>query len=232
MTIKNSTIGLRCDLTNGLPATTTTLTDTQIYNSSVNGLLAIGSDISAENLVIGNSGQASLNIVLGGRYDFTHCTLTNYWTSGFRSFPTVSISNKLETDNILISDLSQADFTNCIIYGNENLELTLDYIEPESTNFNYRFENCLIKFNDFTNQFSGNPLYDFDGGNYPGYILNENPNFLDSNNNEFLIELGNSPAQNSGLTLTPPGVDILNNPRNATNPDIGAYNAGVFPSED
>ena len=53
--IKNAGIGIRCDSisSNGTP--TLELKNTEIYNSSEQGLLALGSHVRAENVVIGNS---------------------------------------------------------------------------------------------------------------------------------------------------------------------------------
>lgn len=227
VTIKNPIIGLRSDLNDG--DLTTTLTNTQIYNSSISGLLAIGGNIEGRNLVIGNSGQATVHLAAGGTYDFKHCTFTNYWGNGFRSFPTLLVSNGLVSgENLILGDLIQADFTNCIIYGNENIEFLLE--KDDSVGFNYKFTNCLARFNDFSGNFSANPLYDFnDTALYEGMIFNQNPEFLDRNNNQFMIEEGVSPADNTALDLMPSFNDILNTVRPIGASDIGAYQATIFP---
>ena len=58
VTIKNGTIAIRSDLNDG--DLTTTLNNTQLYNHSVNALLAIGGNIEANNLVASNCGQATV----------------------------------------------------------------------------------------------------------------------------------------------------------------------------
>src|SRR5690554_423091 len=94
-TIKNSTVGLL------LEDSPVTLKNVQIYNSANVGLLARTGVIDAENMVISNSGQSSLAIQLGGSYEFRHSTFANYWNNGFRTFPTVSLDNSLETEEYI-----------------------------------------------------------------------------------------------------------------------------------
>jgi hypothetical protein len=87
----------------------------------------------------------------------------------------------------------------------------------------------LLRFNDSSNQFDNNELYDFDNITfYEGNIFNEDPKFLDKNNNEFLIPEGESPANNAGYEITPSYNDILNSIRSPGNYDIGAYQASTF----
>ncbi|HET8809426.1 MAG TPA: hypothetical protein VFM65_04085 [Flavobacteriaceae bacterium] len=227
-TIKNATVGILMDSNDGGPTPTLTLKNTQIYNSANVGLLAKTGHVYGENLVINNSGQASLNLSLGGKYNFVHCTFANYWNSGIRQFPAVLIENVLETpENIFVSDLVEANFTNCIIYGNENIELLFN--KSEEAAFNFKFKNCLIRFNDFNNNFSGIAEYDFENpALYENSVLNEDPVFLDPNKNQ--LNIGEESAAN-GIAL--PNLvpqDILGTPRNA-NPDAGAYESVVFPEE-
>jgi len=228
VTIKNATIGLRSDGNDG--DLTTTITNTQLYNHSVNGLFAFNGDIEGKNIVIGNCGQASVSLALGGTYDFKHCTFTNYWSNGFRSYPTLVLSNSLSTiDTLFISDLN-ATFTNCIIYGNENLEFSFE--KEDGAAFNYKFTNCLMRFDDSSNQLTNNPLYDFNNPIfYEGNIFNQEPKFLDKFNNQFQIEESVSPGDNTGLEIIPSFNDILNTVRTTGNYDIGAYQASVFPTD-
>jgi len=224
VTIKNGTIGIRNDGNDG--DLTTTITNTQLYNHSVNGLLALQGNIEGKNIVVGNCGQASVNLALGGTYNFEHCTFTNYWSNGFRSFPTLAMSNWLEG---FASNLN-INFTNCIIYGNEDLEFLFDKVVE--ADFNYKFTNCLLRFNDYSNQFNTNPLYDFSNLTlFEGNIFNQDPVFLDKFNNQFQIEEGISPADNNGFEIIPSFNDILNTARTTGNYDIGAYQASVFPTD-
>jgi len=233
-TIKNSTIGI---LSDGNPNATNnklTITNSQIYNSSSFGLLGRNTSIKGENVVINNSGLSSFAGTLGGKYNFTHSTIANYWGNGFRKFPSVLLNNFVldEENNATIANLIEANFNNCIIYGNDNPEILLDEIEDESVSFNFKFTNCLIRFDDTNNQFTG-ANYDFnDISKYEGNTFNKDPNFKDTNLNELIIG-DESAANNKGLATfsTQVPLDILNINRTSS-PDIGAYEHITFAEED
>ena len=207
-----------------------TLRNVQIYNSSNIGILARTGSIYGENVVINNSGQSSLALQLGGSYEFNHCTFVNYWTGGFRSFPAVTIENTLETQEILfVSDLIKADFTNCIIYGNDRREFALS--KSDEGEFNFSFKNCLIRFEDDRGDYADNPLYNFaDPSLYSENVFNVDPIFQNNERNNFNIENGNSGAENIGLNGIPPAIDLNGTPR-GTPPDAGAYESTIFPED-
>lgn len=228
-TIKNATIGILMDSNDGGTTPTLTLKNTQIYNSATIGLWAKTGHIYGENLVINNSGQASLNISLGGKYNFVHCTFANYWTSGIRQFPAVLIENVLETtEGVFVADLVEANFTNCIIYGNENIELF--FSKSEEAAFNYKFKNCLIRFNDFNNSFEGIPEYDFTNpALFENVLLNEDPVFFKPRENK--LNIGEKSAANGLAVPNLVPQDILGIAR-TENPDAGAYESVIFPEEE
>lgn len=223
-TIKNGTVGILVD------ASPLNLSNVEIYNSTNVGLLSRTAFIEAENLVINNSGQTSLAIQLGGSYQFKHCTFANYWTGGFRSFPTVSIENIFETEEgTFRADLVKADFINCIIYGNERREYSL--FRNEDSAFNFKFENCLVRFEDPTGEFADNPLYDFSNpALYPSTKFNLDPVFQNTERNNFNIKAGESGAEGIGKPGVGPAKDLNGTTRNNP-PDAGAYEASVFPED-
>lgn len=230
-TIKNNVVGILMESNDG--DRTLTLSNVQIYNSANVGLLSRTGDVYGENMVITNSGQSSLAVQLGGNYTFNHCTFGNYWTNSFRSFPTISLDNSLPISEtqILVADLVDANFTNCIIYGSEQREVAL--IEDESAAFNFNFTNSLIRFDDPQGDFDGLPNYNFDNqALYTNCIFNADPIFQDVTVNNLNIEEGTSAAQSIGLSGILPLVDLNGTQRNATAPDAGAYEATVFPKED
>ena len=223
-TIKNSTVGIL------LENSPLTLRNVQIYNNATVGLLSRTGFVEGENMVINNSGQSSLAIQLGGSYEFRHCTFANYWTNSFRSFPAVSLDNTLGED--LEEDLIKADFINCIIYGNESREFSL--FKNDDAAFNFKFENCLVRFEDPNGDFDENPLYDFSNASlYPNLVQNQDPVFQNTEMNNFNIESGTSAAENIGVFLTnPPSILKDLNGVDRSNPsDAGAYETTTFPED-
>jgi hypothetical protein len=224
-TIKNSTVGLLVD-GNQDDSSKLEITNTQIYNSSNFGVLGRATSISAENLVINKSGQSSFAATFGGNYNVVHSTIANYWTNSFRQFPALLLNNfSVDSDlNIIPNALISANFTNCIIYGNDNPELLLDPI-PDA-GFDFKFKNCLIYFNDPNNNFSG-PYYNFEDLNfYENLFFNMNPEFLDPQQNKLQIPLS-SPAASKGISAGELNTDITGAPRSSPS-DLGAYNATDF----
>ncbi|WP_445735580.1 hypothetical protein [Mariniflexile sp.] len=230
-TIKNATVGILCDGNPNVPTEKLKITNSQIYNSSSFGILGRNTSIKGENVVVNNSGQSSVAGTFGGKYNFTHCTIANYW-NGSRQLPSLLLNNFVldEDNNATITDLTQANFNNCIIYGNDNPEILLDEIEDASVVFNFKFTNCLIRFQNNNNNFKG-PNYDLtDTNHYVGNIFNKDPNFKNANENMLIIG-EKSEAKNKGLPsfATQVPFDILNVNRTAA-PDIGAYQYIVFPT--
>ena len=233
-TIKNATVGILCDGNPNDVNNKLTITNSQIYNSSSFGILGRNTSIVGENVVINNAGQSSFAGTIGGKYNFTHSTIVNYWDNGFRSAPSVFLNNYVESENntVIITDLTEANFNNCIIYGNDNPEILLDEIEDEAVSFNFKFTNCLIRFEDNNNNFTG-ANYDLNDTNrYENNIFNENPDFKDPDLNMLIIG-DESAAINKGLAAFAIQVpfDILNVNR-TTSPDLGAYQYITFPEED
>lgn len=230
VTIKNNLVGLLMDSNDG--DRTLTLKNVQIYNTATSGLLAQTGDVYGENLVISNAGQSSLALTLGGRYRFVHSTFSNYWANSFRSRPAVQVTNALaiSDDEILVADLEQAEFVNCIIYGTEQREIGL--YKEELGAYNVLFDHCLIKFEDPLNTYADDPLYNFDDNTvYQNLVLNEDPVFENINLNDFDISLEESAAVNrgsqAGASAVP--VDLNGQTRPLNSPDLGAYQAITFP---
>ena len=227
-TIKNAAVGILSDGNGEDIVEKLSITNSQIYNSSNFGILGRATSIKGENLVINNSGQSSFAGTIGGKYNFTHCTIANYWNNSFRQFPSVLINNFLvdADNNIIVNDLLEANFNNCIIYGNDNPEFLIE--KEGETPINFKFTNCLIRFDNSNNSFT-QPEYDFnDNSLYENVVFNEEPDFLDVDTNQLIIG-ENSAANNQGNSIfaNQVPVDILNNDRTFS-PDIGAYQHIIF----
>lgn len=223
-TIKNATIGVLSEGNQSAVVDKLTINNSQIYNASNFGLLGRATSITAENLVINNCGQSSFAGTFGGKYNFTHCTIANYWNSSFRQFPSLLLNDFVLDENgmAVTNDLTEANFNNCIIYGNDNPEFLL---ENEGSVFNYKFTNCLLRFNNNNLEGSGN--YDFDDTTfYVDNVYNQNPDFKDPFEN--LMQIGEeSGAININTTTFGVNEDILGESRLGSI-DAGAYNFTVF----
>lgn len=223
LTIKNAEIGIYVEGNGASQTATLDIKNSQIHNSAIHNLWAKSATITAENIVLGSSGNSSLYCNLGGSYDFTHATIANYWSNGFRSGKALRVDNRNTTEAIKGMDLIQANFKNSIIDGNSSSELSLT-ANGENL-FNYSFQNCLIKFRDLNQQLEDNQLYDFQGEAYKAIIINGNPDYFNPKHYDFRIGL-DSDVVNQGDTSFAQQVplDIRNIDRTVA-PDLGAYQA-------
>lgn len=216
ITIKNATVGMLIDKNSG----TLNLHNVQIYNCTNYGILAKTATINGENVAINNCGDVGLACSLGGNYNFTHCTFANYWPKP-NQIP-VSLDNGDGTNQFA---LTNANFTNCLIYGSSSYGISLK--KEGASAFGYNFKNCLIKFVDF-GQFQTNPLYPIaNTTNYQNCLIaltysSNLPRFKNPQKNQLII--GSDSAAKEAADFAFSGFnDIMNKPR--TNPsDIGAYN--------
>jgi hypothetical protein len=226
LTVKNATVGMLVTGNDGTANPSLTLNNVQVYNCSNVGILARTGKITGQNVVINNCGETAFAGTFGGAYDFTHCTFANYWP---RPNQTCVVLSDDPINNVP-TPLESANFKNCIIYGSSNLGISL---KKEGTTFNYSFENCLIKFADFSNQFQNNPLYQFtSSANYTNCLIATNstvnrPEFKNPNQNQLQIGENSAARGAANFTFSNGTFDILNLSR--TNPsDIGAYNWTTF----
>lgn len=212
-TIKNAGVGI---LIEGIPDSPTPLQlkNVQIYNSAISGVRAENAEITGENLVINRSGQASLHLT-GGKYQFFHATIANYWQQNFREYPALYLENSTEAGPAPL----EAAFFNSIIFGNESREI--GYNINEAVSFDVFFSHCLIKFSGANDT---DPLYDFSNNRiYQNIRLNEEPLFIDPKLNNLRLQ-ENSAAIDWGEPEVAKQVplDLFGKNRTVT-PDLGAY---------
>ncbi len=223
LTLKNASIGLYViplDI-DAFYEAKVNIINSQIYNCSNLGLYSIGAKIDANNLVINNCGNVSLACTCGGNYNFTHCTINNNWNNTTQK--AVFISNYYEDSDgaIYLADLDVANFTNSIIYGSNQVELQFDKKTDVSTLFNFKFNNCLIRFNN--SQLNNTGFYQFnDITHYENCKIATNstlfnPEYSDANNNKLWPTVDLDAIIPPFLPTTP--LDILGKART----NIGAY---------
>lgn len=226
LTVKNGTVGLLVEGDGELQTPTLQLNNCQLFNNANHNLWAKNAFVEGTNLVLGASGESSLYLSHGGNYSFTHCTVANYWSSGFRARGALRIDNTAQIGemNGLGGDLVRASFRNCIIDGNSPVELLLD--QKQERSFNYSFTNCLIKFTDFSNQFEDNPLYDFqDTSKYVDVRLQFNADFFFPARNDLRIAPTSNAVEGASPSFSEEvPLDILGIERQP-NPHLGSYQA-------
>lgn len=187
-----------------------------IENMNYAGLFALTATIQAKNCLISNCGFYSMAILAGGAYQFEHCTFANYWRHGQRTEPSIVLSNNFTNANhdLILSDLIQADFYNCIIYGDKDNELLLS--NDQAVSFNYHFENSLLNLDED---------FEMDLDHFTDVIANEDPIFIDTRENDFQLD-SLSPAINTGKFSIGQSAEFgLNNISHIIDllPDMGAY---------
>lgn len=175
--IRNGQYGIAC-LTSTPDKPKLTISNSQITNVKGNLLSAVNCQISVHNSELSNACGAVVGLV-GGNYDFTHCTIAN--------FMTIAKVDSLEKVCVaLANQLSKTEkypltvrFNNTIIDGNNREELTRSAMD-ESETFDYQFTHCLIKSRGgvkadehFTNCLIQNwgPTYISRGGNDKDYLF-------------------------------------------------------------
>lgn len=219
--IKNGTVGVRVDTLGHPTNPTLNITNTVIRNMESVGLLGQGSNVVGNNLSIYNCGQHCLVLNIGGTYRFEHCTFGNYWSSPSRQTATVLLNNYYEdiNSNIIARDLDEAYFGNCIIWGNNNNEVTWD--RNNGANFEWLFDHTIYKVvqSDWPNIDFGDP------NRFKDAYINTDPLFEDPLMRGYELDTL-SPAQDAGDNLIGSNVpfDLLGNSRlSDVAPDLGAY---------
>ena len=213
--IKNAFIGIQVETNPFNPsaptsANTLRLNNCEIHNNSAVGILASNYRVTDTNSVITNSGQYNLLVRGGGDYRFNHTTIANYWGGGGRQTPSVHLQNHyVDINNATqIRSLDSANFYNCIIHGDQDIEFENDVIAPGVVNF--KFDHCILKTTNSTS-----------GSNYVNLVLNPSATiFVDKSLHDYHLA-GGSPAIGAGFTS---GITTDHEGNTRGNPpDLGAY---------
>tara|TARA_R110002072_G_scaffold138704_6_gene282078 strand:+ start:262 stop:1737 length:1476 start_codon:yes stop_codon:yes gene_type:complete len=195
-----------------------TLTNSYILNSSRTAIYGGFGNINAENVIIANSGLYSF-YAFGGNYRFVHCTFANYWGLSTRTTPSVVLSNYLDlTDNNgnglrVLRPLQSAYFGNCIIFGNNQQELSI--LEDNREQLTFNFNHGLFKLNTDLSERG----FDVNSIEFINPLVNLEPGFKNVLSNNYGLD-SSSQAVDQGNFTDIITLDILGNPRN--NPDLGA----------
>jgi hypothetical protein len=187
------------------------LNNCKIHNNAVIGILAKNYQITDTNSIVYNSGQYNLFVKGDGVYNFNQTTFANYWTSGDRKTPSILLQNAYININgaTVISDLTAANFNNCIIDGDQEIEFSAETVTGGTINFN--LNHSTLKTTSSTT-----------GANYVNVILNPTNLFEDRTIHNYHLS-ASSAAINAGDNALGVTTDHDGNPRNDGSPDLGAY---------
>ncbi len=225
--IKNAIIGIEIDTLNDYTNPSLTLTNTIIQNMNAVGLYALGSNVLATNCVFANCGQYAVGFAIGGTYEMYHCTIGNYWTYSTRTNGSLLLNNYYKDINGVyqVRPLENANFGNCIIYGNKENEIDLDMFPEHDNEFNYNFDHCLLKVNEDVNT--------SDATHFNSVYINLSPEFIDSSENDYQLNVSSNAKDKGDINIINdvnsqyPDVHIYNDlneeSRTINIPDLGAY---------
>lgn len=209
--IKNGFIGIQAEILESVMGNSLLLKNTKIQNMSGAGLLSRYYKVEAENCIFSNCQQYLTALTMGGSYSFKHCTFANYWTYSIRKTASVYMNNYYQNQDYSITpfDLVKADFINCIIYGNQDDEITIDK-NSSGGSMNYLFDHVLAKTKLNTS-----------GTNWISTMVNQNPLFKSTADENYHLN-SNSPVIGKGKSGIV-GIDYDGVVRNQITPDLGAF---------
>lgn len=207
--IRNGIVGIFVD-----SLSTLTISNTEISYTSSTGLVGYQANVSAKNLSIHSNGGGALQAIKGGRYRLDYCTLVNYGGQN----PAVALTNGFQvTRDAFVRSNLDAVLRNTIVFGSLGDEFALvDFSEPNL--LNYRLENCILKSDRV-------PM------NRPEFAdrcinclipASSDALFLNASRDTFLLD-SMSVAIGFAQPIQTITVDLLDNQRDATTPDCGAY---------
>ncbi len=220
--IKNSRLGIQADTINPSASSNPTLTirNSMVYNCSSIGISGRGAWIEGSNCIFANCGDYCGAFTLGGNYNFSHCTFSNYAPNGIDKSALI-LNNWFEDNNrnIISRNLESANFNNCIVYGSQENEVKLSKVDEGV--FNFTFRNCLLKVktsdvNTSTSEFTN-------------CSINKDPDFIDINAHNFNLNKNSSAKDIGELNkvnddLTNLEFDLNGNSRTIDEkPDAGAF---------
>lgn len=179
------------------------------------GILSIGSDLSASNLLVSNCGKGVI-LANGGNHKLTHCTIAGISNNYvLHKEPSLIITDFIRDGNTVYVNDTKVELINSIIWGdNGSVENELLISRAGNQAWDVLISNNLVK----------NELAP-EGVTLVQNIFNENPEFeeIDSEKRKYDFRLKeNSPAIGKGKASNI-NVDLDGKGRNPSTPDLGAY---------
>ena len=135
------------DYTNVTQRPEVVISNSIIKNSSSNAVYGFNAKITAENSLFYTCGENVVKFGLGGEYSFNQCTMYN---TGSRYVEhkneTLLLSNLLTVNNTLYQAPLKTTFTNCVVYGSLQNEISFNNVTDFNlTDFINDFNYCDVK---------------------------------------------------------------------------------------
>lgn len=204
--IFNGEIGLRLGTPDEDDIPDVQVSNTEIYNMSVAGILAYTSDIQASNTLIYSCGQYLVGGFAGGNHTYVHCTFSDEPPLLVQEQPSMQFSDNVIVggNETITSDLSLS-VTNSIIWGTGAEELLVN--NGGGANVSVTLNNNIIRSReDIPNNYTSQEF------NFPGFKAAIAYNY----------ELDTLAFAKDKAVKTTVLVDLAGIERDAK-PDIGAY---------
>jgi hypothetical protein len=222
--VKNAIFGLYVD-----SAATVVLRNSQIYNTASSGIIGFHSTITAENCLLYNNRANAVQLLHGGDYRFTYCTVASFGVNA----SALAMSNFFCYDNntscrSLGVFRLRARFINSIFFGsNRDAIILADYsARQDPFLFAVAFDNCIVKVDELRTQFNGRYADFFESICADCIDAPRNANiFTDINRRDYTLS-ENSIAIGKAVPIIAPNpilIDLPGNPRHPQNPDIGCF---------
>ncbi len=220
-TVRNSRFGILVD-----SAAEVTLRNSRVFNTSGNGIVGFHSRITAENCLVYSNGSTSVQLLFGGDYSFTYCTIANYGVNA----GTLGMTNFWCYDDPLICQNRRdyrlnASFVNSIIYGSRRDQIDMVDVTGRQNEamFNVNFRDCVVRVDELLTRQSGRYA------DFLSTMCNPCTNgasvsrvFKDPNRGDYYLD---SLSIAIGKAVPLPGItiDMEDRPRDPVNPDAGCF---------
>ncbi len=219
--IRNSIVGVYVD-----SAAELSLENVEIAYTAGSGLVGIHSEVEAVNSVFHSNGGSSIQLVHGGSYNFRYCTVATFGVDA----AAISMANFTCFDDPLVCEEVgffplNVSIENSILTGSRRDQIQLlDLFNREDPNaFQVGITNALVRVDDLLE--IQDSLYSdfFETICSPCTQLEFfDPLFVDVNEDDYRLD-SMSLAIGRAIPIPSIPIDIINNPRDPSEPDAGAY---------
>ncbi|WP_240773254.1 hypothetical protein [Pontibacter sp. SGAir0037] len=205
--IRNAVYGLRI----GNPGKAGTLVEgCAIQYTFRDGIIGFTSDIKVINTLIQNCGQYSFAGLGGGNYEVLYSTIVNYNNPLPRETPAFAVADYIPGTDIE-NQATRLRLINTIIYSDSYSFKDEVLFAGNAATLTIEAAHNLLRTEQYKEALSGS-----------GNIFNINPAFKETAKRDFSLE-ASSPARTAAVPLPDVSADIKGTNRNASTPDIGAF---------